>query len=595
MTRLTHSPRPLRAPTVAVLDARPDGVLLARFLADGDAAAFATLVGRHTPAIRAACATWLRSAADIDDAAQATFLVLVRRADTLRDGDKVGAWLCRVAGFVARRLRKELRRVEPLTVDPPARSEPVGSDRADLLAEEVDRLPEKYRVPVLMHYSAGLSTADIADRLGCPKGTVLTRLDRGRKLLERRLSARGWTAAALVVGAVARPLSAAWILATARGAVLTRDGQSPLTAGVSTRSVTLTEGVIRAMTSSKLRYVLLALMLATGVGGFALGQFGTKPVAEKPYLPITADKLPAQKAEAKVEEPKPAKVDEAKPGTGRRREAVIKVPVGTFVKDVDAGEYGSGRLTWTFEEDKVLGTIEANVMGVEVELKTEAEFSLSGNGTIYGIVTGVEVTHLKVGAGLGEGVAEYAKFVKLAEPLVNEMLTDLPFSYQFRLSGDKLTILNYRALLAGPNPLGKLGGILGDSGLGELAYFQALGMAIEGTYTAGDAEPRERPKAKPLIRKPIGKKTTLLLPGPRKADPNVRMDAVVSQPFVPGQVSPTTAGPFAPGVGSPEVGLMPAYAQAEEVRQVGTKLRRFWFGDRPSHLTPERIHGGIGP
>lgn len=415
MTRLTHSPRPLRAPTVAVLDARPDGVLLARFLADGDAAAFATLVGRHTPAIRAACATWLRSAADIDDAAQATFLVLVRRADTLRDGDKVGAWLCRVAGYVARRLRKELRRAEPLTVDPPARSEPAGSDRADLLAEEVDRLPEKYRVPVLMHYSAGLSTADIADRLGCPKGTVLTRLDRGRKLLERRLSARGWTAAALVIGAVARPLSAAWILATARG------------------------------------------------------------------------------------------------------------------------------------------------------------------------------------AGLGEGVAEYAKFVKLAEPLINEMLTDLPFSYQFRLSGDKLTILNYRALLAGPNPLSKVGGLVGggESSFGVLMYFQALGVAMEGSYTAGDAEPRDKPKAKPLIRKPSGKKTTLLLPGLRKADPNERMDAVVSQPFAPGQVSPTTAGPFAPVVGSPEVGLMPAYAQAEEVRQVGTKLRRFWFGDRPSHLTPERIHGGI--
>ena len=592
MTRLTHSPRPLRAPTVAVLDARSDGVLLARFLADGDAAAFATLVGRHTPAIRAACAAWLRSAADIDHAAQATFLVLVRRADTLRDGDRVGAWLCRVAGFVARRLRKELRRVEPLVVDPPARCEPPGSDRADLLAEEVDRLPEKYRVPVLMHYSAGLSTADIADRLGCPKGTVLTRLDRGRKLLERRLSARGWTAAALVVGAIARPLSAAWILATARGAILCHDGQSPLPAGVSTRSVTLTEGVIRAMTSSKLRYVLLALMLATGVGGFALGQFGTKPAVEKQRDPLIApDKQAALKTEAKAEEPKPVKVDEAKPGTGRRREAVIKVPVGTFVKDVDAGEYGSGRLTWTFEEDKVLGTIEANVMGIEVELKTEAEFSLSGNGTIYGIVTSAEVTHLKVGAGaLGEGVAEYAAFVKLAEPLINEMLTDLPFSYQFRISGDKLTILNYRALLAGPNPLGKIGGLMGGAEIfGAMGYFQALGLAIEGTYTAGDADPKEKPKAKPLIRKPMGKKaSSMTLPSPRYLQQQSE--------FAPSPLVGALAGlPIAIGVGSPEVGLMPAYAQAEEGRRVGTKWRRFWFNDQPSLLSPERIHGGIGP
>ncbi len=511
MTRLTNPPPSLRAPA-RVLDARPDGVLLARFLADGDAAAFATLVGRHTPAIRAVCAAWLRSAADIDDAAQSTFLVLVRRADTIRDPDKVGAWLCRVAGFVARRLRKELRRAEPLTVDPPGRLPPEGDDRADVLAEEVDRLPEKYRVPVLMHYSAGLSTADIAAQLGCPKGTVLTRLDRGRTLLERRLAARGWTAIALAVGAVSRPLSAAWILATARGAVLTRDGLCPLSAGVSIRSIPLTEGVFRAMTSSKLRFALLALMLATGLGGFALGQFGQRPAAQN--KPNPAASRIGEFEQPMAEEPKPAKVDEAKPGNLRRREAVIKVPVGTFVKDVDAGEYGSGRLTWTFDDDKVHGLIEANVMGVEVELKTEAEFSLSSNGTIYGIVTSAEVTHLKVGGlALGKELAEYAKFVKLAEPLVNEILTDLPFSYQFRVTGDKLTILNYRALLAGPNPLGKLGGLVGgggDKALSVLTYFQALGVAIEGTYTADDGEqPRERPKAKPILRRPAGKTSHL--------------------------------------------------------------------------------------
>jgi Sigma-70, region 4 len=472
-----------------------------------------------------------------------------------------------VAGYVARRLRKELHRSEPLAFDPPARLPPEGDDRADILTEEVDRLPQKYRVPVLMHYSAGLSTADIAERLGCPKGTVLTRLDRGRKLLERRLAARGWTAGALMVGAVARPLSAAWILATARGAVLLRDGQSPLPAGVSTRSVSLIEGVIRAMTSTKLRYVVLAIMLATGLGGFALGQFGLKPAAEK-KPPAAADK-PQQPSPLPppVEELKPAKVDDAKPGTGRRREAVIKIPVGTFVKDVDAGEYGSGRLTWTFEDDKVFGTIEANVMGVEFELKTEAEFSLSGNGTIYGIVTSAEVTHLKVGGALlGEGVGEYAKFVKLAEPLLNEMLTDLPFSYQFRLSGDKLTILNYRALLAGPNPLGKLGGLVGggDNGLGALTYFQSLGLAVEGTYTAGDAEPQERLKAKPILRKPTGKKTGLLTPGQYKSDPSIkRVDALLHQ--------------------------------ADELKQVNEQRQRFWLNDQPSHLTPERIHGGIGP
>lgn len=266
------------------------------------------------------------------------------------------------------------------------------------------------------------------------------------------------------------------------------------------------------MSSTKLRYVLLAVILSTGLSGFALGQFKLRP-SEKPApiaiaLPAGEPTLPPAPPPSgpKVEAPKPAKAEDTRPAPARRREAVIKVPVGTFVKDMDAGMYGSGRLTWTFEEEKVYGLIEANVMGVEVELRTEAEFSLSSNGTIYGVVTRVELTHLKVPAGgeLGE-IGTYVAFVKLAEPLINETLTDLPFSYQFRVSGDKLTILNYRALLAGPNPLGKIGGLIGgDSGLGALAYFQALGAAIEGTYTAGEAEPRDKKKS--IIRKSTEKK-----------------------------------------------------------------------------------------
>jgi hypothetical protein len=254
----------------------------------------------------------------------------------------------------------------------------------------------------------------------------------------------------------------------------------------------------------KLRAALPAVVLVACLGGFALAQLRLHP----PAAPALGAAPAAPPAAPKPDESKPPAADPAKPApTVRRKEAVIKVPSGTFVKDMDVGGYGSGRLTWTFEEDRVLGLIEANVMGVEVEMRTEAEFSLSSTGTIYGIVTHVELTHLKVGGGalgmLGE-VGEYFKLVKLAEPLLIEMMTDLPFSYQFRVSGNKLTVLNYRTLLAGPNPLGKLGGLVGsgDSGLGVLSYFQAIGVAIEGTYTADDGENRDRPKQKPAVRKP---------------------------------------------------------------------------------------------
>jgi hypothetical protein len=251
------------------------------------------------------------------------------------------------------------------------------------------------------------------------------------------------------------------------------------------------------------------VLLVTSLGGLALAQFQRRVVTESAPVPpaATAPVAVTQINPPKTEDAAAAKVEDAKPAPGRRREAVIKVPAGTFVKDVDAGEYGSGRIKWTFEDDKVFGTIEASVMGVEVELRTEAEFSLSSSGTIYGIVTGFELAHLKFGAlGKLDELGAYAKFVKLAEPLVNEMLIDLPFSYQFRLSGDKLTILNYRALLAGPNPLGKLGGLAGGEAFAAVAYFQALGMAVEGTYTAGDPEPRDKAKVKPIVRKPTVKK-----------------------------------------------------------------------------------------
>ena len=85
------------------LDPRSDGELLTRFLDDHDPAAFETLLTRHGPAVRAVCRGWLRSAADVDDAAQATFLVLVQRGGSIRDRSALGLWLSRVATNVARR------------------------------------------------------------------------------------------------------------------------------------------------------------------------------------------------------------------------------------------------------------------------------------------------------------------------------------------------------------------------------------------------------------------------------------------------------------------------------------------------------------
>src|SRR5262249_10936048 len=183
-------------------DSRPDADLLTRFLDDRDDAAFEALVARHTPALRAVARGWLRAPADVDDAVQAAFLVLVKRAAAIRDRAVLGCWLCRVAWNVARRLKDQLSRTSTLEHDVPGRPDQTNDGTVELVNQEVTRLPEKYRRPVQMCYLAGMTTTQAAERLGWPKGTVLTRLDRAKKQLHRRLLARG-AAPAVLAGFVA--------------------------------------------------------------------------------------------------------------------------------------------------------------------------------------------------------------------------------------------------------------------------------------------------------------------------------------------------------------------------------------------------------
>jgi hypothetical protein len=261
------------------------------------------------------------------------------------------------------------------------------------------------------------------------------------------------------------------------------------------------------MTWKNLRALAAAAMLATGLIGFVVGQWASADPSGPPRKPA----LPTQLPPVQVEATKPAEADETKPGTARRREAVIRMPLGTFVKEFEAQPYGSGRIIWEYQEDRVLGRIEASVMGVEVELLTEAEISLSSNGTIYGILNSVKLTHVRIPDG-GEfaELKPYAGLWPLVEPLVAEVTTDLPFSYQCRVSGDRLSIHNFRMLLAGPNPLGKVA--FANSGLGEvvglLMYFQALGVAVEGSYTAADAMEMGAPKSRPKFKKPVARPAT---------------------------------------------------------------------------------------
>jgi hypothetical protein len=408
-----------------------------------------------------------------------------------------------VAANVARRLRQQRAHSRPLPAEVPGYEPDPPGDLRDLLAEEVARLPEKYRLPVQLCYWAGLTTAEAAQRLGWPKGTVLTRLAWARQRLRKSLTRRG-VAPALVPGVALAPApaaSAAWLRGTAQSARLLAAGESLASTGASPQVTSLTEGVVRAMVWNKAKYVALAALVALCLIGFGALQWGA--AADGPG----DQRRPQGEAPGGKEA---AKVNDARPATaGRRREAVIRLPVGTFAKEIEAAPYGAGRLTWTYEEDRVLGIIEGSIMGFEFELATEAEYSLSSNGTIYGLLTGVHVNRLRVPDGKDYAeLKPYVGLLPLAEPLVNEVLIDLPFSYQFRVQGDRLVISNFRMLLAGPNPLGKLGGLAAQGGqdgsLAALAYFQALGTAIEGTYSTPEAKEKSSPYKKVMFQKSPG-------------------------------------------------------------------------------------------
>ncbi len=505
-------------------DARSDAELLTRFLDLKEELAFEALVLRHTPGVRAVCRGWLRSETDIDDAAQATFLILVQRGKSIRDRAVVGRWLYSVAQKVARRLRQQRKPSQPLPDELPDRPATRDEGLRELLAEEIARLPEKYRLAVQLCYIAGLTTAEAARRLGWPKGTVLTRLAWARERLQKNLARRGVAPAALaglLISTASSPINGAWLQLTTRAATAVLAGRSPVGIGVSGGTVSLMEGVVRAMFYDRVKYLVLAALLVVGLTGFGIGHWASASNGAKDERqslrndadPRAAVRLPrAAVKEKEVEDPPPAqaakneKANEAPTGVpGRRREAIIRLPVGTFTKEVDAAPYGHGRLTWTYEEDRVVGLIEASVMGGEIELATEAEYALSSNGTIYGLITGIRLNHLRLPDN--EEFAELKQFTGLwsaVEPLVTETLIDMPFSYQFRVQGDHLVITNFRILLAGPNPLGKLGGLF-EKDLGLVhAGFQALGVALEGTYTSGDANERTPLKKRASFPKSSG-------------------------------------------------------------------------------------------
>jgi RNA polymerase sigma factor (sigma-70 family) len=265
-------------------DSQSDGQLLRRFLAVRDEAAFAALVRRHGPMVLGVCQRVVGNATDAEDAFQATFLVLVRKAAALTTRAVLGDWLHGVArrtALNARRLAARRREKEQAMARPEAVGGEVRDDWLPLLDEALDRLPEKYRLPIVLCDLEGRTRREAAERLRWPEGTVAGRLTRGRALLARHLARRGLPVSAGPLAVVlsqqgaSAGMPAALLASTVKAAtVLAIGGAAAAASGIPPTVAALTEGMVKAMFLSKLKTttaaVLVAALLVAGSGVLAV-------------------------------------------------------------------------------------------------------------------------------------------------------------------------------------------------------------------------------------------------------------------------------------------------------------------------------------
>lgn len=266
-----------------------DYELLQQFAIKRDEAAFEALVRRHASLVWSVCRRLLDNEHDAEDAFQAVFLVLLRKSAALRVGPSLANWLHSVASRIAQKSRVTLlrRRLRERRAETPNDCDPFASvesrDLRTLLDEELDRLPEKYRAPLVLCYLEGLSYAQAARQLGWRDGTLCGRLARARELLRQRLTRRGLTltGAALLAGMTeSSSAPAATLAAVTRMASLFTLGEA-VAGAVPLPVATLAQNVLHATSIAKIK-MLAILVVALGLLTAGVGLAASHFLALKP-------------------------------------------------------------------------------------------------------------------------------------------------------------------------------------------------------------------------------------------------------------------------------------------------------------------------
>jgi RNA polymerase sigma factor (sigma-70 family) len=367
-----------------------DGHLLGRFVTQRDEAAFAVLVQRHGALVLGVCRRVLRQEQDAEDAFQATFLILARKASSIRKLESLAGWLHGVAQRTALNVRKGvLRRREyekPRASPVPESPVTVATHKETQAAldAEVQRLPECYRVPFVLCCLEGKTRPEAAKELAWKEGTVSSRLARARHLLQHRLAQRGITLAAALSPALADNTMAAAMSATVTDGTVKAASlfalRSASVAGiVSGKVVGLAEGVLQMMLASKVKKVsaVLATLIALGMVAVAYGRFA----GAQPDLPETAPK-PAPQVQ---EQPK-----EVDMGLAAKLVVKSKLPL-QVIPTVGPPTEGAAQQKPLTPDEIVAKKFEGKAT-IEFQVGAKGTGAILGAGVAYGGVSGIQLS-----------------------------------------------------------------------------------------------------------------------------------------------------------------------------------------------------------
>jgi RNA polymerase sigma factor (sigma-70 family) len=361
-----------------------DGQLLERYVAGRDEGAFEALLRRHGPMVWGVVRRVAGHGPDAEDAFQATFLVLVRKADSLRARELVGNWLYGVAyrtalkaRTAAARRRARERQVEQMP-HPEVGPDEAWSDLQPLLDRELERLPDKYRVPLVLCELEGRGRKEVARQLRLPQGTLSSRLATARRLLAARLTRRGLTLSAAALGAALSHQAAAGVPRALHASTVNvaKAARRAMAGAVPASVSALTDGVLKGMLMRKLKLTGALCLAAAAALGVAAG--AARQALARPDEPA---KQPARGREAKAA----PKTEEAPP----LPETPLPVPVlarmGLEGKIIVRGRGEEvylttlpdkgGSVKTLYNRRNVIATIEHNVKEVRAFETTGKEIS----------------------------------------------------------------------------------------------------------------------------------------------------------------------------------------------------------------------------